>query len=45
MTAFRDGKAVSQVDFILCEGEMYSLVDIAYIIRKYEVKPVSKKKS
>jgi hypothetical protein len=44
MIAFFKGKAVSQADTLLCEGEMFSLKDISAIIREYKIKPQSKKK-
>ena len=43
MTAFFKGKAVSQVDTLLCESEMFKLEDICKIIRKYKIKPQKKK--
>ena len=44
MIAFFKGKAVQQVDKLLCEGEMYSLEDVAKIIREHKIKPQKKKK-
>ena len=44
MIAFFKGKAVSQVDEFLCEGERYSLNDICSIIREFKVEPKGKAK-
>ena len=44
MIAFFKGKAVQQVDKFLCEGEMFSLEDVAKVIREYKIKPHKKKK-
>ena len=43
MTAFFKGKAVQQVDMLLCEGEMFPLKDVVKIIREHKIKPQKKK--
>ena len=44
MIAFFKGRAVSQVDEFLCEGEKYSVKDLCSIIREFKVEPISKNK-
>ena len=44
MTGFYKGKAVKQIDTLLCEGKMYSLNDVCEIIRKHNIEPTKKGK-
>lgn len=45
MTAYnKTGKAIDSAEFLLCEGEKYSLRDVCEIIRKHKIEPASKKK-
>lgn len=43
MIAFFKGKAVSQVDTFLCEGQVYSVEDLCRIIREHKIEPKNKK--
>jgi len=44
MTGFFKGRAVSQVDELLCEGKRFSLEDVCKIIREHKIEPASKSK-